>query len=476
MHILKVSKSPKHKRKKLSKKISKVLNFLQWKKHQREFFKNVGIGVILALFLHLFLLHTSWGEARLNEIFDTYFLKREVKTAVATQIHNSKIVFITLNPKTGINQEVPLLTPRDQIARAIKIAADGDAKVIFPDVLLDTTDYQHPGNDALLCRVLLEISHRRDISLILPAEVWSNGTLKYNVFNGLINKSANIYRALPGVVASNKYESVCRYWREYEIIKSGKKSVGLLWGVPLLAAVLVESEPRELAGYREAIINGKFKGSRLQLKNQKTISVAAVKEDLYLQRIRFSLIPADETTAGNLGPTTDIPYEYLHYKSGSNAFRDKIVIIGNSNPDFGDTHLTPVGKMPGMYVIGNAINTLLTGRQISGAPLWLCLCFDICIILFTAFFFTFIPVGFKILKNTNIEILVFLVIEILTFFFGYWIGYGLYFHYSIFLDSILLILLIEFIKLTHHIEEFIMNLLKNWSKGRKNHGKKVVDN
>jgi hypothetical protein len=236
---------------------------------------------------------------------------------------------------------------------------------------------------------------QKEVSLILPAELGRNGALKYNIFEEIIIKSPNIYRALPGLVASNADNPVRRYWREYETINSGGKP-GVLWGIPILAAVLAKGDLQQLEDCRKAVLDGKPQEIRLHLKDQKTIGVTTAKEDLYLQRIRFSLIPPDvlagEAAAGNLGKI-NIPIEDADLMP-RNTFQDKIVIIGNPNPGFGDIHPTPIGKMAGMYVMANAINTLLIGPQISGAPLWLWICFDIFIILITACFFTFIPVVF----------------------------------------------------------------------------------
>jgi CHASE2 domain-containing sensor protein len=459
--------------------VRQIGRFLNWNKNWRNFCKNIAIGIILAILLHLFFLRTSWGEICINQIFDPYFIKREAEELAKTNIRNSKIVFININPETDNNNRgEPLFTPRDEVAQAIQMAYDGGAKVIFPDILFENVDYQYPEKDYLLRSVLEEMAQKRDVSLILPVRSGSKGDLKCNIFDDIIGRSSNIYRALPGVVASNNYDPVRRYWREYEpIYHMGKPEI--LWGVPLLIAVLAEGDLEQLENCRNAILARKPVKFRLHLKDKKTIGVSTAREDLYLHRIRFALIPQavfdeGEAAGGNLG-YINIPIEKAE-SMPADTFQGKIVIIGNPNPDFGDIQLTPIGKMAGMYVIANAINTLLDGHQISGAPLWLWICFDIFIILMTAFFFTFIPVVFKILQHTNFTILAFLLVVILTILFCFWIGYGFYIHYGIFLDSMLLIIMIEFYETINLIEEFIMNVLKNWAKWRKKHGEKVVRN
>lgn len=366
--------SPKRGKKRLQirKKIDKILRFLQWKKHKRKFYKNIIIGIVLALFLHLFLLHTLWSELSVNQIFDSYFNRWETKRWIRAEINGGDFVFINIHTKrAGNEREKILLTPRDEVASAIQSAVSGGAKIVFPDIKFETTDYQHPERDTALRKVLAEIAQNNKTSVILPVGVEPDGKLKPNIFDNIITKSPNIYRALPGVVSSSDDDPVRRYWREYEFFYN-QGNLEILWGVPLLVTVLREGNIQRLENCRKAILRGRPKLMRLHLNEKRTISVSTAKENQYLHRIRFTLMPP-------------------------NVFKES-----NSNPDFEDVHRTPLGKMPGMYLMGNAIKTLLDDSQPTSAPLWMDICFELLIILISAGFFVFIPVLFakaKILKN-----------------------------------------------------------------------------
>ena len=110
---------------------------------------------------------------------------------------------------------------------------------------------------------------------------------------------------------------------------------------------------------------------------------------MYRNRIRFFLVPQNtllDYPGGNLfelvNSVDEVPYV---------SFKDKIVIIGNANPDAGDMHLTPAGNMPGMYVIGNALNTILLGLQPPHAPLLLNMVIELLVIILAAYFLSGFP-------------------------------------------------------------------------------------
>jgi hypothetical protein len=105
---------------------------------------------------------------------------------------------------------------------------------------------------------------------------------------------------------------------------------------------------------------------------------------IYTQRIRFRLAPETASTA-RLRLTGD------KFESGDDNLlpnlAGKIVLIGNLSPDLNDFHMTPVGKLPGIYILGNAINTVAAGRMPVHFPLWGHVMAEIVVILVAAIFF-----------------------------------------------------------------------------------------
>ncbi len=129
------------------------------------------------------------------------------------------------------------------------------------------------------------------------------------------------------------------------------------------------------------------KAYHFQLDHDKVITLSPDKDDMYHNRIRFLLIPRDTIPNHPAGNLFDNVFKVDEIKHAN--VRDKIVIIGNSSPDFDDIHSTPVGNMAGMFIIGNALNTISLGLQPSRPPLWLNIIIDIVIVIMAAFIFLY---------------------------------------------------------------------------------------
>lgn len=65
-------------------------------------------------------------------------------------------------------------------------------------------------------------------------------------------------------------------------------------------------------------------------------------------------------------------YEILDTKGGfdPSVFRDKIVLVGITAPISQDTHMTPVGRLPGIYINAYTLWMFLSGNFIRAFPFW----------------------------------------------------------------------------------------------------------
>jgi CHASE2 domain-containing sensor protein len=445
-----------------------IAGSLQWKDNRGVFYKNIIVGALLAVFLHLFFLNTKLGEESVNQIFDQFLINRETKQIKRMDaVPNGGITFITIHP-----EEHRMFTPREQIAKAVRLAYEAGAKVIIPDFLFEFPDYQQPEADNELRRVLAEVADKPGISLILPVRTGyqddqKTPEIKSSIFNDIAETATNIYEAFPGIASSTREDPYGRYWRAYET-GSQREEMKVLWGLPLLAAVLAQGDIEDLTKMEPKILNNQNMGRvELNLSNRARIHLTGEQEDPYYQRIRYRLVPENvlkHKDEGTLGIYENLPLDIASLLGDkTKIFRDKIVIIGNINPDFGDTHLTPVGEMPGMYLLGNAINTLNRGLQVSGAPLWFNLIFDLAIILFCAAFFTYIPTLISgVFRAIDISLLISILGMVLSFLFIHFVGYRLYLHYGIFLNSNLLIFMIGFYETVVNMEELLVNVSVKW--------------
>ena len=199
-------------------------------------------------------------------------------------------------------------------------------------------------------------------------------------------------------ISATASDQVVRYWVPFESVK-GHRKYPLLWNASLLAALAAEEKEKDLQIIQREIRDQK--GSRpyfIRLGNQREIEISSEREDLYRNRIRFLLIPPNilkKYPGGNLFErVSDI--DEVEFTD----FNDKIVIIGNANPEAGDIHLTPVGYMPGMYIIGNALNTILLGLQPSHPSVILNMVIELVVIIVAAYVLSrFPPLLIRIAKG-----------------------------------------------------------------------------
>jgi CHASE2 domain-containing sensor protein len=153
-----------------------------------------------------------------------------------------------------------------------------------------------------------------------------------------------------------------------------------------LTVMLANEKDTELKEVEKEIRTHNFhKARRFQLLNKKTIELSPDMDDMYRNRIRFFLIPKNTLRGHPGGNLFNTVYQADEAQHGD--FQDKIVIIGNSSPDAGDLHSTPVGNMAGMYIIGHAINTISHGIQPSHSPPILNILIETAVIVMAAYLF-----------------------------------------------------------------------------------------
>ena len=370
----------------------------------------LGLGICLSLF---WFENTTWGQKNINIQFDFYILE-ETRAAAQNPYDpriSSDIVFIDIDDPVFRLWGRPSITPRDKIAELIKLAYEGGAKIIIPNISFDEPDYSPAKvlvhgepimdgrtRDQLLRKELEELRNNGGTTkLILPVLTYSNGELRANIYNDLVDDKT-IFRATP-VVLESRYDRTVRYWKPYIIYSEGDKQ-NLLWSTPMLANAIARGDKADLDKVAAEILSKqeiKHSNEQFKLKFQGTNDSIAffANEENYHQynRIRFFLVPErllSPEHPGNLytnlrkvskGPSN------LVSSHDQMSLKDKIVIIGNSSLDLGDTYMTPVGSMQGMYVIGNIINTMLKGKQTFMIPLWLQFVFELLIIILAAYMF-----------------------------------------------------------------------------------------
>ncbi len=319
-------------------------------------------GLIIVFLLHWFE-YTKWGEGLLNEFFDRFYLN-EANKAVKENAKMDNIFLVDICNKTKNSDHI---SPRHIIAHLVEMAFEGGASIIVLDFLFEEPDCCHPERDEILRKVLAG-ARNIQTKVILPVRIGHNNKIKPLIFDGEIDKNSNYFRASPTILASHSDYTV-RYWKNYQKYEDNGNKI--LWSIPVLTFALHEGKLEELKNIEKSITKHGNKPGVFSIMVRKGYEARKIlfpidNEDIYLQRINFRLIPSDCIDSHPEGNTRIYTIEYLEPKN----FADKIVIIGNSEPNVGDVHATPVGPMPGIFIQGNAIYTLLQGLQPRRVP-WL---------------------------------------------------------------------------------------------------------
>ena len=245
------------------------------------------------------------------------------------------------------------------------MAAQNGAKVIAVDILL-YNQACHPDEDNKLIETLKELS-RKGIPIIFSASLSQNGIVKKSQIqelDALIDKTPNFYRGLPLLMASE--DGVVRYFSGYQVAKDERGQQSVLWSLPVLAVALYAGDIHALDALQNQILDKNHPlpiSLTLNLNNNKLLFISS--DNIYTNRLRLFMKPPDPYESekpGNLSLMQRRTFDVLKHKEFHKELKNKIVLIGNSSPSHRDIFMTPVGYMPGMYIIGNAINTMLHDR------------------------------------------------------------------------------------------------------------------
>ncbi len=392
-----------------------------------QFFINIVAGLAVVLSMHL-AENTQWGEGILDNAFDG-FIKKDAAKAVKKAADTGPLFLVDLarpGPGTPAGKDRSI-SPRDTIAKVIQMAVDGKAKIIVLDVLLEEKDCCFPGKDQQLREVLEAFPTDKAFKtkIIFAVNIEKNGNPGSNLFDSIIDTNPNFYRAVPTVYAT-QYDRRVRYWTVCH--RYGKDKI--IWSIPVLTFFLHQGRWADLETFGRRAVREQKGGKSLEIrfgkKKSKKFVLPFSDDDLYRQRLRFSLIPGDcldDTPGGNLIPPT---LEYLEPQ----RFRDRILLLGSSAYRQGDIHPTPVGSMAGMYIHGNAVDTLLKGRQTTPAPWYLAILIDVLVI---------IAASYLLLRKTRspgsllLPLFVPFVLSLVLVFGCYWIffrSFGIFFNFA----------------------------------------------
>lgn len=360
---------------------------------------NIILGFILLGFFH-WLTPLVLGQKLLNVQFDHYVRRDAALTRQDPDKYLGQVVYFDIDHLSYKSWGKPAVTPRDQVADMIQIASESGAKVIILDILLNADKEVPVESDRKLRQVLENIKAQGTTKIVFATKVDFDKEMTASVIEDLIDDKEQFFHATPLGEAS--YDFVCRFWIPYQEVGSPENRE-IIWSIPVLAAVLSDGDIEQLHKLRTSILKAdnanKTQSYKIVLGNGKEFELPVSSKETYLNRIRFFHVPSDPFQpgkwSGNLSPRSvhllSDGMDKLSSAEGSRSVKGKTVVIGNSSPDKGDIHMTPLGPMPGMYIQGNAINTLAGGLQSSDPEhgKW-SLLLDVIVTVIAAFVFAYL--------------------------------------------------------------------------------------
>lgn len=418
-------------------------NELRKGKPLATFIVNCAIGCIIALVI-LIMNRLDWGDTINDRAFDL-LIQHELETAgrEPVTLDKSPLLVVEIDDGAYVAWGKPGITPRRKLAEMIRLLADKEPRLIVLDILLEGTDPADPAGDAALRDAIGDVGRTAPKTrVIVPVSVSNiDGDIRPTIVDDLFamrNRAGEryVYRALPEARASVQ-DMKCRFWGMYGIGRTPGR-IEVLWSVPVLASALLEGKEGELEHAAAAVLSAGgsghggpsiiLGGKRVDIPSAVPAGAGATGLPVageshgaaYTQRIRYLLAPDAPSTSRIRITAGNLPRMPLEPLSG------KAVLIGNAHADSGDIRQTPVGSLPGMYVVANGINTIMTGRQPVHLPGWAHFLVEVLVIVVGAY--AFLHLGSLTAQMATSVLFLGLLVPLSWFIFREW---GLFFNFII---------------------------------------------
>lgn len=355
--------------------------------------------------------NTSIIQGSINAWLD-YYIKFRMDVATDTQIAAQKITFLDFDNKSFQILGKPDMTPRDKIAELLSIAYGGNADIVLLDFDFSEPDYS--PSKMFVGENVAKSGAERDFELftlierikndsaaqtkvLVPLATYADRTLKNNIFSSLVDNK-KIFAVTPTLTVNRSGDNAARFWLPYLEVKSSEPEI--LWSIPLLSAVLDSGNFEQLQKLQNEILNTdkmsfdveispteQFKFYREQTSSGGLIRNSAASQ---YNRIQYVAIPPNVLNSSPFG--TIKPSNIGHWRIGGSDNKridcqDKIVVIGRADEDCADFFQTPCGILPGMYVHGNSIASILGATRPHLAPLYKYVLLELLLIVVTAYAF-----------------------------------------------------------------------------------------
>ncbi|QTA87978.1 CHASE2 domain-containing protein [Desulfonema magnum] len=366
--------------------------FFNWynrspRERMKHFLLNLVWGVLAALLLHLISSYTGIGQEMLNDTYD-FLVKSDFRVAVVSgeeeEPVSDAIRMIELDAETyEASPGQGFWTPRELLGRTIIKSIALGAKVVVVDFALDKPVPLYYEDGAFveenqrylsLLREAVRLAKKQGTAIILPwKERIPNPKGYTRQYYELLDQESMVIKQGSPAVFFNTSDRKVRHLRFYKIAEDQNR---VLLSLPILAAlyqwhgleqgnkILAETEARLKKGLGDGIsIPSDGSADDIQLYHQDP------SKECLPARLKFRIAPREVMTGYGNGEDLLIdmmltPAMLLGGKFDEKIYQDKTVLIGSTYDEIRDIHVTPIGDMPGFFVIANGLNLFLRGNQV----------------------------------------------------------------------------------------------------------------
>ncbi|WP_320170546.1 CHASE2 domain-containing protein [Maridesulfovibrio sp.] len=426
---------------------------------KRLFLLNVGFGFLLLLILELMPL-CKLGQNMINENHDFLIAESFKENAIKGRAAHKDIKLLLLD-RTFYESSPGMgyWTPKLRLLETVDFALGCGAREILIDCRMDRPVPLEKENLQFMSafRKTLELARQKNAVIIIPRLAGERG-LALTEFS---KKFWNLTEDFPDVVKigdagiiRNPEDKRIRHLRYYRAEDKGSGDEILL-SVAMLAAVYANGT-KEGDIHRDRIVNsirdieaGKTERQRVKLFKGTDITLFRQENgsDDIEARLKFSLAPKDiylrktgAVSAGLLSHTSSATG--IRYADPA-SLAGKIVIIGSDYEEIGDMHLTPIGRMPGVYIIANAVNMFLNGDQVHSDAV-ISYVIKILTVLLVSLGVAHLPAIFDLL------------LLVLAFFIFHPLSIYLFMNYGLFFNFLLLLAGISFFDYVNNVSEYLI--------------------
>jgi len=420
------------------------------------FVKNLVIGSLFAL-LFVGLYDSQWiadiEDLHVDWMISLYRGQPPLKAS-------PHFVLLDIDNKTYREWKEPALTPRDKLLKLLDFAVTAQPKLIIVDIMLASEQQTDKGRleDAALLAYLAnyETQHCQTAcphillarGLRLPSNVmpYDPNVAPYyleqapSFLEATVAKSPHIHWA--AVLFDREKDRILRRWQLWTpTCTEGKPAV--VPSMSLLSTTLLAESTQGAARLQKAL--DQFKPhcsddsekerlpSDIQTHLFKLNNISFDLQPSRLSRrilytIPWQMLPGDKpqkTISGSLLLKRFPAFMPLQVGTNNTPLHDSITLIGGSFLAGRDWHSTPLGWMPGMYVLANSIHSLQQYGVLEAPPAWQIFLFAIVLIVLTSWLLTRLHSFWAMLISVAVFIIILIPISFYLFRYGVWLSFAI---------------------------------------------------